>query len=54
MCVIAYVKVRYLFLIFVYVLQVIEPKLGDGGEVIAIVAINVSVISVFSRLVVHS
>eukprot|EP00066_Takifugu_rubripes_P027985 XP_011617251.1 PREDICTED: hydrocephalus-inducing protein homolog [Takifugu rubripes] len=29
--------------------QVIEPKIGDGGEVIAMVAINVSVTSVFSR-----
>lgn len=36
------------------VLQVIEPKLGDGGEVIAIVAINVSVIAVFSRFVIQN
>lgn len=30
-------------------LQVIEPNLGDGGETIAILAIKVSVTSVFSR-----
>lgn len=31
-------------------LQVIEPSIGDGGETIAILAIKVSVESVFSRL----
>lgn len=42
------------FNIWLYVLQVIEPKIGDGGEVIAMVAINVSVTSVFSRSAAHS
>lgn len=49
MCVVAFVKV-----IIRLSLQVIEPKLGDGGEVIANVAINVSVMCVFSKLVAHS
>lgn len=31
-------------------LQVIEPSLGNGGETIAIIAIKLSVQSVFSRL----
>lgn len=31
-------------------LQVIEPNIGNGGETIAILAIKVSVQSVFSRL----
>lgn len=30
-------------------LQVIEPSLGKGGETIAILAIKISVTSVFSR-----
>lgn len=41
-------------IIYLYVLQVIEPKIGEGGEVIAMVAINVSVASVFSRSAAHS
>ena len=44
---------RLVFLFFYFLLQIIEPHIGDGGEVIASIPVKVSVRAVHSKYTIY-